>query len=255
MSEGFSGKSVIVTGGASGMGRATAIAFAESGAAVIIADVDEVGARETLRLVRESGGTAEFVPTDVGDAGQVEHMVEEARRLVGGVDAAVNCAAVFLENSLLVDCEEETFDRLIRVNLKSIFLCLKYEVRAMRDQGRGGAIVNIGSISSFRPQRMEAVYTSTKHGVIGLTKTAAIEYASDGIRINAICPGAIDTPMLRNSLKGDAAAADAARERLSLIGRFGDAAEIAYAARWLCSDEAAYVIGVALPVDAGYLAR
>jgi glucose 1-dehydrogenase len=237
------------------MGQATAVAFVEAGASILVADVDESGAQETLRLVDEAGGTAEFVKTDVGVASQVEHMVDAAVKRFGGVDAAVNCAAIFLENSELVDCEESTFDELIRVNLKSIFLCLKYEVRAMRAQGRGGAIVNIGSISSYRPQYGEAVYTATKHGVIGLSKTAAIECAADGIRVNVICPGAIDTPMLRNSLKGDVQLAAVAAERLSLIGRFGTSAEIAHAARWLCSDEASYVIGASLPVDAGYLAR
>jgi len=253
--ESFTGKAAIVTGAGSGMGRASAIAFAEAGASVLIADINGDGARETFDMVTAAGGSADVLETDVGDNEQVRRMVDRAITSFGSLDFAVNCAAVELETGLLVDCEESIFDRLVRVNLKSIFLCLKHEIRAMREQGRGGAIVNIASVNSVRPQPMQSVYTATKHGVLGLTKTAAIEYAGDAIRVNAICPGAIDTPMLRNALQSRPRDEGAVVDKMSLLGRLGEPNEVAYAARWLCSSEASYILGATLAVDAGYLAR
>ena len=168
---------------------------------------------------------------------------------------AVNGAAIELEREPLADVEESTFDRIIAVNLKSIFLCMKYEIRQILAQGSGGAIVNIASTNSFRPQPNQSAYTASKHGVIGMTRNAAIDYAGQGIRINAICPGAIDTPMLRAAIDRRGRDPEDVAARLSLLGRFGEPDEIAKAALWLCSDESSFTIGHALAVDGGYLAR
>jgi NAD(P)-dependent dehydrogenase (short-subunit alcohol dehydrogenase family) len=190
----------------------------------------------------------------VSKAPDVEAAVAAAVDNYGGLDCAANMAAIETETTLLADCEEETFDRLVAVNLRSIFLCLKYEIRAMLERG-GGAIVNIASTNSFRPLPKQAAYTATKHGVIGLTKTAAIEYAGMGIRVNAVAPGAIDTPMLRGAIATRGSNEADVLNRLSLIGRFGDPGEIANAVLWLCSDRSTYTMGHTLSVDGGYLAR
>ena len=254
MSEDFTGKVALVTGAAGGMGRATAQAFAAAGAKVVAADVAVEEGEQTAKLIRGNGGEAVFVRTDVSDASDVEAAVARAVNEYGGLDCAANMAAIETETTLLADCAEETFDRLVAVNLRSIFLCLKYEIRAMLQRG-GGSIVNIASTNSFRPLPKQAAYTATKHGVIGLTKTAAIEYAGMGIRVNAVAPGAIDTPMLRGAIAARGSDEVEVISRLSLVGRFGDPAEIANAVLWLCSDRSTYTIGHTLAVDGGYLAR
>jgi NAD(P)-dependent dehydrogenase (short-subunit alcohol dehydrogenase family) len=249
------GKVALVTGGASGMGRATSLTFAEAGASVVVADIVVEAGEETAEMIRNRGGGAEFVKTDVSAASDVERAVRNAVDHFGGLDCAVNGAAIEIEDKPLVDTDEAVFDRLVAVNLKSIFLCMKYELRAMIDGGRGGAIVNIGSTNSFRPQTHQSIYTATKHGVIGFTKNAAVDYAPLGIRINAIAPGAIDTPMLRDTIEKRGRDVNDVIARLSLVGRFGDASEIARAALWLCSDDSSYTIGHTLAVDGGYLSR
>jgi NAD(P)-dependent dehydrogenase (short-subunit alcohol dehydrogenase family) len=250
------GRVALVTGGASGMGRAVATTFAGCGASVVVADIAEAGGRETVEIVRDAGGTAEFVGTDVAVSRDVERAVSRTVERFGRLDAAVNAAAIEVEQTKLADCDEDVFDRLVAVNLKSVFLSLKYEIRAMLAQDpTGGAIVNIASTNSFRPQLQQSVYTATKHGVLGLTRNAAIEYAPLGIRINAIAPGAIETPMLLGSLERRGRDAALVKERLSLVGRFGRPDEIAQAALWLCSDAASFTIGHTLAVDGGYLAR
>jgi NAD(P)-dependent dehydrogenase (short-subunit alcohol dehydrogenase family) len=251
----FAGKVALVTGGAGGMGRATSLAFGLAGASVVVSDIVDDGGQETADLVVEAGGKAEFVRTDVAVALDVEKAVQTAVSGFGGLDCAANCAAIEIEDSPLVDCEEDKFDRLVAVNLKSMFLCLKYELRAMLDGGRGGAIVNIASTNSFRPQEEQAVYTATKHGVLGLTKVAAIENARHGIRVNAICPGPIDTPMLQNAMRKKGRNPEDVVDRLSLLGRFGKPDEIANAVLWLSSDASSFTVGHALAVDGGYLAR
>jgi len=254
MSEDFAGKVALVTGAAGGMGRATAQAFAAAGAKVVAADIAADEGEQTAKLIRGNGGEAVFVRTDVSDAADVEAAVATAVNEYGGLDCAANMAAIETETTFLADCEEATFDRLVAVNLRSIFLCLKYEIRAMLQRG-GGSIVNIASTNSFRPLPKQAVYTATKHGVIGLTKTAAIEYAGKGIRVNAVAPGAIDTPMLRGAIAARGSDEAEVISRLSLIGRFGDPTEIANAVLWLCSDRSTYTIGHTLAVDGGYLVR
>ena len=254
MSEDFTGKVALVTGAAGGMGRATAQAFAAAGAQVVAADVAVEEGEQTAKVIRGNGGEAVFVRTDVSDASDVEAAVATAVNEYGGLDCAANMAAIETETTLLADCAEETFDRLVAVNLRSIFLCLKYEIRAMLQRG-GGSIVNIASTNSFRPLPKQAAYTATKHGVIGLTKTAAIEYAGMGVRVNAVAPGAIDTPMLRGAIAARGSDETEVISRMSLVGRFGDPAEIANAVLWLCSDRSTYTIGHTLAVDGGYLAR
>ena len=250
----FTDKSVIVTGGSGGMGMATAHAFAEAGARVVVGDISDAGATVADNICK-AGGTAVFQRVDVADAASTEAMVKRAVDEFGMLDYAVNMAAIEGETERLAELDVFTFDRIIAINLRSIFLSMKYEIRAMLGSGRGGAIVNIASTNSFRPQPHQSAYTASKHGVIGLTRSAAIDYAGDGIRINAICPGAIDTPMLRNAMEQRGRDEAEIIGRLSLVGRFGRADEIAKAAMWLCSDDSSFTVGHALAVDGGYLAR
>ncbi|MFI0447423.1 glucose 1-dehydrogenase [Actinomadura sp. 6N118] len=251
----FHGRTAVVTGAAGGIGRATALAFAEAGASVTVADVAADEGRETARLIEQAGGRARFMPVDVGDATDVQHMIDETVTAFGRLDCAVNAAAIGPETAPLAACDEEIVDRLLRVNLRSVFLCMRSEINRMLEQDTGGAIVNIASVNSFRPQPHQAVYTATKHGVLGLTRAAAVDYAAAGIRINAICPGAIATPMLDAAIKERGRNPAEVADRLSLLGRFGQPAEIARAALWLCSEESSFTIGHALAVDGGYLAR
>ena len=255
----FAGDVALVTGSAGGMGRAIALAFAAAGAIVVTADIDAAGGEETERLARTAGGSVDFLPTDIADADAVEAMVASAVERHGGIRYAVNAAAIENETAPLHECSLETFDRMQTVNVRGVFLCMKYELAAMlaNEQGHDGrgAIVNIASTNSFRPQRDQPAYTASKHAVIGLTRSAALDYAGRGIRINAICPGTIDTPMLRNAMERRGRDPQDVIDRLSLIGRFGTPDEIAAAALWLCSDAASFTLGHALAVDAGYLAR
>ena len=250
----FDGRSTIVTGGSGGMGRAIALAFAAAGSRVIVSDVAVAGGEETVDLVRAAGGEAQFIAADVSKGADVEALVNEAVRAYGGLDYAVNAAAIEFEIDYLADLSEEDWDRMLDVNLKSIFLCMKHEINAML-AGSGGAIVNIASTNSYRPQAHQSAYTASKFGVLGLTKSAAVDYAPRGIRINAICPGSIDTPMLRGAMAKRGRDPQEVANRLSLIGRFGTPDEIAAAALWLCSGASAFTIGHALAVDGGYLSR
>ena len=251
----FDGKVALVTGAASGMGRAIALAFAAEGAKVVAVDVNDDAGAETVSLLAAAGGTGRYVHTDVVNAAQVDAAVAEAVGGYGGIHAAVNAAAIETESSALVDCEEASFDRMMAVNVKGVFLCMRAELRAMVAQGTGGTIVNFSSTNAFRPQPHQAAYTTAKHAITGLTKAAAIDYAGQGIRINAIAPGSIDTPMLRNAMERRGRSEADVVSRLSLIGRFGTVEEIAAAALWLCSDESSFTMGHTLAVDGGYLAR
>jgi NAD(P)-dependent dehydrogenase (short-subunit alcohol dehydrogenase family) len=251
----FTGKVALVTGAASGMGRAIAHAFAEEGASVVAADVNQSGGDETVALISAAGGTATFVRTDVSQAADVAAMVARAVDGYGRLDAAVNAAAIENETATIVDADEANFDRVLAINVKGVFLCMREEIRAMLALGNGGAVVNFGSTNSYRPQPQQTAYTASKHAVIGLTKSAAIEVAGQGVRVNAICPGAIDTPMLRGAMERRGRDPQDVANRLSLLGRFGVVEEIAQAALWLCSDESTFTVGHALAVDGGYLAR
>lgn len=249
------GRVAIVTGAAKGMGAAASVVLADAGAAVVVADVDVEGAHLTAERICAGGGRAKAVACDVSKESDVAGMVEAAVRAFGGVDCAVNNAAIAPDRGPLVDIEEATIDRILSVNLKSVALCLKHELRRLVAQGRGGAIVNLGSVASVRPRRLNAAYVAAKHGVLGLTKVAAVEHAADGIRVNAILPGGISTPMLAHSRAQAGAAAPTNEDELSLFGRLGEPEEVAEAVLWLCSDRSSYVTGHGLAVDAGYLAR
>lgn len=251
----FEGRSAVVTGAASGMGRAIALALAAEGAAVVVADVNADGVEQTAGLIEEAGGRARFLRTDVSVGEDVRAMVDLAVSAHGGLDHGVNAAAIENETSPIADCEESTFDRMIAVNLRSVFLCMKHQAQVMRASGRGGSIVNIASTNSFRPQPNQAAYTASKHGVLGLTRAAAVDHAADGIRVNAVCPGAIETPMLLGAIEARGRDKDEVARRLSLFGRFGTTDEIARAVLWLCSEESSFTTGHALAVDGGYLAR
>jgi NAD(P)-dependent dehydrogenase (short-subunit alcohol dehydrogenase family) len=258
MTSDFGGDVALVTGAAGGMGRAIALAFAQAGASVVMGDVDEEGGRETERLVGETGAAGSFVPTDVSDATSVAAIVESAVARFGGLHCAVNAAAIENETVALHECSDDDFDRMQAINLRGVFLSMKHEIAAMlgnepRD-GCRGAIVNIASTNSFRPQHEQPAYTASKHAVLGLTRSASYDYSGKGIRINAICPGTIDTPMLRKAMERRGRNPDDVVARLSLIGRFGRPDEIAAAALWLCSDAASFTMGHALAVDAGMLA-
>jgi NAD(P)-dependent dehydrogenase (short-subunit alcohol dehydrogenase family) len=254
MTERFTGRVAIVTGASGGMGKAIAEAFVAEGAAVLLADLDERGADVASALV-DGGGRAMFQRVDVSSADDVAAMVGRAVDEWGRLDCAVNAAAIEGESVPLADVEDDLWDRMLAVNLRSVFLCMKHELRAMLAQERGGAIVNIASTNSFRPQPHQSAYTASKFGVLGLTKAAAIDYARHGVRINAICPGAIDTPMLRNAIARRGRSESDVIDRLTLTGRFGRPDEIAAAALWLCSDESSFTVGHALAVDGGYLSR
>lgn len=250
----FDGKVVLVTGGASGMGRAISSAFAGAGARVVVADIAADGGERTAQAINGAGGEAVFVRTDVSQAPDVRAAVAVAGSTFGGLDCAVNAAAIEGEGGPLAEVDEDVFDRILAVNLRSIFLSMKYEIDAMLARC-GGAIVNIASTNSFRPQPHQAAYTASKSGVAGITKAAALDYAPRGVRINAIAPGAIDTPMLRGAIAARGRDAGEVADRLSLLHRFGTVDEIAEAALWLCSDRSSFTVGHLLAVDGGYLAR
>lgn len=249
------GKVALVTGAGVGMGAATAELFAELGAKVLVADIDEATGNDTAERITSRGGTASFVAVDVSDAAATEAMVQAAVERYGRLDCAVNNAAVTPDTHPVTELDEAEFDRVIAVDLKGVALCMRAELAQFHAQGDGGAIVNIGSVSSFRPQPNNLAYVAAKHAVIGMTKVASLENAPAGIRVNTVCPGAIDTPMLRGALDTIGATEEEFAPALSLLGRFGQPSEVAEANVWLCSDAASYITGAALVVDAGYTSR
>ena len=251
----FEGKVALVTGAASGMGRAISLAFAAEGAGVLVVDIDGAGAARTTEEITAAGGRAVAATTDVSDAAGVEAMVRAAVDAFGRLDHAVNNAAIEGESGPLADIDDGEFDRIIAINLRGVYLCMKHELRQLLAQGDGGTIVNLASTNAFRPQPNQAAYTASKHGVLGLTRQAAMDYAARGIRINAICPGAIDTPMLRGAMERRGRDPQETAARLSGLGRFGEVEEIARGALWLSSDASSFTVGHALAIDGGYLAR
>ncbi|WCT80184.1 glucose 1-dehydrogenase [Novosphingobium humi] len=249
------GKVALVTGGGMGMGAATARVMAGYGARVMVADRNMEAARETVQSILDAGGAAAAQLCDVAEEDQVAEMVAACVATFGRLDCAVNNAAIAPDLLPIAEADMEVWDRVIRVNLRSVMLCMKYEIRQMLAQGGAGALVNIASVSSVRPLPGNSAYVAAKHGVIGLTKTGSVEYAPKGIRVNAVMPGAIDTPMLRQSLADTGYTEADFAPALSLFGRFGRPEEVAEASAWLCSDAASYVTGHALGVEAGYLTR
>lgn len=251
METAFTNKVAIVTGGSFGIGRATALAFSKKGAKVVIADWAEDN--ETLNLIKDAGGEAIFVKCDVSKAGDVKAMVEKAIAAFGRLDYAFNNAGIEGVTAPVQDCSEENWDKTISVNLKGIWLCMKYEIPEMLKQGKG-VIVNCASIAGLVGYIGLPAYVASKHGVIGLTKTAALECAKLGIRVNAVCPGAIKTPMI-DRLTGKKKEVEDQFAAMEPIGRLGQPEEVANAVTWMCSDEASFVTGHAMAVDGGWTAQ
>ena len=254
MPDSLNNKITLVTGAGSGIGRATSLVLAREGATVVVADIDADGGEQTLSAIKDMGGEGMFVHADVSRAADVEAMVDAAVNAYGRLDCAYNNAGIEgYYGGRLHEYPEDTFDRLMDINVKGVWLCLKYEIPQMLKQG-GGAIVNTASVAGLVGSRRLSVYSASKHAVIGLTKSAALEYASDGIRVNAVCPGIIDTPMMDRLVEGrdDLAAAIPTRQP---IGRKGTPDEIAEAVAWLCSDAASLVTGLAMAVDGAFTAQ
>jgi NAD(P)-dependent dehydrogenase (short-subunit alcohol dehydrogenase family) len=246
----FDEKVTLVTGAASGIGKAAALLFASEGASVAVADIDEAGARSTAKVIEERGGQAEAIAVDVADPGSVRSMAERVAEAFGALHYAFNNAGIVGAGAAIADMPVDVWDRGIAVMLSGVFLCMKFEIPLMLDSG-GGAIVNTSSGAGIIGFPGMANYVAAKHGVIGLTKTAALEYIGSGIRINAVCPGTARSRMVEDWMRGDAAA-EAEVAGLHPIGRIASPEEIAAAALWLCSDQASFVVGHAMVVDGGY---
>jgi NAD(P)-dependent dehydrogenase (short-subunit alcohol dehydrogenase family) len=252
MNHRFSGKTVLITGAGSGIGRATAVAFSTEGANLIVCDVDDVGGEATVATLCKSGGEAEFVHADVSRAADCAAMVERALSRFGRLDVAFNNAGINLAVAPIADIEEAQWQRIVGINLTGVFLSMKAEIPAMKRNG-GGAIINTASVGGLIGTAGVTAYCATKHGVLGLTKSAALDYIKDGIRINAICPGGTRTAMLNEWFK------DPEVERAALagtpIGRMADPAEIARTVLFLASDESSFMVGHGLVADGGLTAQ
>jgi NAD(P)-dependent dehydrogenase (short-subunit alcohol dehydrogenase family) len=249
----FEGKVALVTGGAAGIGRTTALAFAGEGAKVVIADINVEGGEETVKMIRDTGGEAFFVKTDVRVAEEVKNMADKAVETFGRLDIAFNNAGINEDAITISRCAEDSWERMIDTNLTGVFLCMKYELPKMRKSG-GGSIVNVASVMGLVGDGSHPGYSGSKHGVVGLTRTAAIVYAQAGIRINVVCPGPTLTGMISRLIEGNPEV-----ERLLLsnipMNRMAKPEEIARAVLFLCSDDASYITGHPLAVDGGWVAR
>jgi len=242
----------IVTGGTSGIGRDAAVLFAKAGAKVVVAGRREAEGEETIARVRAAGGDAVFVKTDVSKGAEVDALVQKTVEKFGRLDVAFNNAGIEGSWSPIVEQSEDDWDRTIDINLKGVWLCLKYQIRQMLKQGGGGAIVNMASVAGLIGSAGAATYCASKHGVMGLTKAAALETARSGIRINVVCPAVIETPM------GERLFGEPEFKKFALglhpIGRFGRPMEVAEAVVWMCSDRASFMTGQSLVLDGGFLA-
>ena len=244
----FSGKVALVTGGSRGIGRAAALLFAQNGANVVIGDVDPA-ADETVEAIKRDGGEAIFVRTNVSDEGDVKNLIATAVKTYGGLHCAFNNAGVLPPTVMLVEMDESTFDRTLAVDLKGVFLCMKHEIAHMLQSG-GGAIVNNASIAGLIAEPGVSAYIAAKHGVIGLSKAAAVEYANQGIRINALAPGLVNTAMTKAWFDDPNMSAYFIAN--TPIGRVSQPAEIAGMVLFLCSDLASFAVGQTFVIDGGY---
>jgi NAD(P)-dependent dehydrogenase (short-subunit alcohol dehydrogenase family) len=251
----FEGKVALVTGAASGLGLATAKAFAEAGASVVLADWNEKAVQAAAKDLAEKGYRTLAVPCDVSDDTQVEAMVKKTVAAFGRLDAAYNNAGIQNVLAETADSPRDDYDRVMSVNLRGVWSCMKYELQVMREQG-SGAIVNCSSLGGLIGGNQRGTYHAAKHGVIGFTKSAALEYATRGIRVNDVCPGMIRTPMSdKMEAEGQGEALKAMLENCVPMKREGRPEEIADAVLWLCSDRASYVTGQSISVDGGYVMR
>jgi NAD(P)-dependent dehydrogenase (short-subunit alcohol dehydrogenase family) len=248
------GKCTLITGAGAGIGRGAALRFARHGARVAVVDIAPDLGEETVRLIKAQGGEAIFIKCNVALAAEVEVMVDKVVASFGRLDCAFNNAGVETALLKLADDTEENFDRLVAINLKGVWLCMKYEIKRMLAQGGGGAIVNTASTAGLVGTDLHAIYTATKHGVIGFTKTGAIEYARDGIRINALCPGGTETPMLQR-LVPQLKRRDRIIGGMTPMARTAKPEEMGETAAWLCSDRASFVTGHAMVADGGLTAQ
>jgi len=249
MTADLSGRVAFVTGGGSGIGRETALAFAAAGASVTVADIAREAGEETVALIAAQGGTAQFVPCDVTDSPSVQAAIGATLSHYDRLDCAFNNAGILGPQAHMHEYTEEDFDRVIAVHVRGVFLCMKYELQHMRAQ-RSGAIVNTSSVGGLRGSAMLSPYTAAKHAVIGLTRSAAVDNGAEGIRVNAICPGVIDTPMTQGGF-GDV---EERSQRVHAIPRAGQPQEIAKLVVWLCSDDASFITGAPVPIDGGWTA-
>ena len=250
----FEGKVALVTGGGWGIGRATAMGFAREGARVVIGNRDARRGEETVSMIRDAGGTASFKRTDVVVAAQIEALVDHAVKTYGRLDAAFNNAGIEGDvKPTLLDQTEENYDAVMNINVKGVWLSMKYEIPQMLKQG-GGAIVNCSSVAGVIGFPGIGIYVASKHAVIGLTKTAALEFSAQGVRVNAVNPAVIDTGMVDRLTEGMNTKKDDL-STLHPIGRIGRVEEVAEAVLWLCSSKASFVTGHSLMVDGGFTAK
>jgi NAD(P)-dependent dehydrogenase (short-subunit alcohol dehydrogenase family) len=247
----FNNQVALITGGSFGIGRATAIAFAKKGANVVIADWVEDN--ETLDIIKREGGNAIFLKCDMSKEADIQMMVEKTIEHFGRLDYAFNNAGVEGYTAITHECTNENWDHVIGINLKGLWQCMKYEIPHMLNQGKG-AIVNNASIAGLVGFQGVPAYVASKHGVIGLTKNAALEYAKQGIRVNVVCPGVIKTPMI-DRFTGKSKEVEKVYESMEPIGRMGEPEEVAEAVIWLCSDSSSFVTGHSLAVDGGWVAQ
>lgn len=248
----FSGKTALITGAASGIGKATALAFANAGANVVLADISRAAGETLAGEIQSVGHAALFVQTDVANAEQVAQLTQAAVARFGRIDYAFNNAGIEEEHGRLAQSDEQMFDRMMAINVKGVWLCMKHQLSVMHAQ-RSGVIINTASVAGLVGAPKHAIYAATKHAVVGLTKSAAAEYGHYGIRVNSVCPAVIRTPMFERVVEAKIADAEAIT-RMHPIGRIGEVSEVAAAVLWLCSDAASFVTGHQLATDGGFTA-